>query len=94
MESIKVEDNGKKGRFVLLHDSKEAGEMTFVWDGENKIVIEHTYVGKEFGGKGYAKKLMKKAVSYARENEVKVVPVCSFVVSMFEKDESIQDVLA
>ncbi len=94
MEKIKVEDNGKKGRFVLLEDGKEAGEMTFVWDGENKIIIEHTNVEKEYGGKGYAKKLMKKAVSFARENEVKVVPVCSFVVSMFKKDEGIHDVLA
>lgn len=94
MEKIKVEDNGKKGRFVLLEDGKEAGEMTFVWDGENKIIVEHTIVEKEYGGKGYAKKLMDKAVHFARENEVKMVPVCSFVVSMFEKDEGIHDVLA
>ncbi|HLS12282.1 MAG TPA: GNAT family N-acetyltransferase [Flavobacteriaceae bacterium] len=94
MEKIKIEDNGKKGRFVLLEDGKEAGEMTFVWDGENSIIIEHTNVGKEYGGKGYAKQLMNKAVAFARENEVKIVPVCSFVKAMFEKDESIRDVLA
>lgn len=91
---IRVEDNGKKGRFVLLEDGKEAGEMTFVWDGENSIIVEHTNVGKEYGGKGYAKQLMNKAVAFARENEVKIVPVCSFVKAMFEKDESIRDVLA
>jgi len=94
MEKIKIEDNGKKGRFVLLEDGKEAGEMTFVWDGENSIIIEHTNVGKEYGGKGYAKQLMNKAVAFARKNEVKIVPVCSFVKAMFEKDESIRDVLA
>lgn len=94
MEKIKIEDNGKKGRFVLLEDGKEAGEMTFVWDGENSIIIEHTNVGKEYGGKGYAKQLMNKAVAFARKNEVKIVPVCSFVRAMFEKDESIRDVLA
>lgn len=94
MEKIKIEDNDKKGRFVLLEDGKEAGEMTFVWDGENSIIIEHTNVGKEYGGKGYAKQLMNKAVAFARENEVKIVPVCSFVRAMFEKDESIRDVLA
>lgn len=94
MEKIKIEDNDKKGRFVLLEDGKEAGEMTFVWDGENSIIIEHTNVGKEYGSKGYAKQLMNKAVAFARENEVKIVPVCSFVKAMFEKDESIRDVLA
>ena len=94
MKNITVEDNGKKGRFVLFEAGKEAGEMTFVWDGDDKIVVEHTYVGEEYGGKGYAKQLMKKAVAFARENEVKIVPVCSFVEAMFERDESIRDVLA
>jgi len=91
---IEVEDNGDEGRFVIFEEGKEAGEMTFVWDGEDKIVVEHTNVGKEFGGKGYAKDLMKKAVSFARENKVKIVPVCSFVQAMFEKDKNIHDVLA
>jgi len=91
---IEVEDNGDEGRFVIFEEGKEAGEMTFVWDGEDKIVVEHTNVGKEFGGKRYAKDLMKKAVSFARENKVKIVPVCSFVQAMFEKDKNIHDVLA
>lgn len=30
---IEREDNGKKGRFVIYEDDKEAGEMTFTWAG-------------------------------------------------------------
>lgn len=94
MVKIEVEDNGKKGRFILLEDGKEAGKMTFNRDGEDKIIIDHTLVDKEYGGKGYAKQLMNKAVAFARENEVKIVPECSFVEAMFEKDESIKDARA
>lgn len=94
MVKINVEDNGKTGGFVLLEDGKQAGKMTFNWDGDNKIIIDHTIVDKEYGGKGYAKQLMSKAVAFAREKEVKIVPECSFVEAMFEKDESIQDVRA
>lgn len=94
MVKIEVEDDGKRGRLVLLEDGKEAGKMTFDWDGDSKIIIDHTGVSKEYGGKGYAKKLMNKAVAFAREKDIKIVPVCSFVESMFEKDASLKDVLA
>lgn len=94
MVKIETEDNGKKGRFVLLEDGKEAGKMTFNWDGKSKIIIDHTLVDKEYGGKGYAKQLMSKAVAFAREKNVKIVPVCSFVEAMFEKDASLKDVRA
>lgn len=94
MINIEIEDNGKKGRFVLYEDAKEAGEMTFTWAGESKIIIDHTGVGEEHGGKGYAKKLMAKALEFIRERGIKVIPLCPFAKAMMDKDPSTHDVLA
>ncbi len=93
MIKIEREDNGVKGRFVLYYDGKEAGEMTFTWAGESKFIIDHTVVQEEFGGKGLARKLVEEGVAYAREKEVKIIPLCPYAKSRFERDKSIRDVL-
>lgn len=88
------EDDGKKGRFIVHQDSVEAGEMTFNWKGDSKIEIDHTEVKNKFRGKGHAKKLLAQAVEFAREKNVKIIPVCPFVKKELESDKSFQDVLA
>lgn len=78
MSKIEREDNGKKGRFVIYEDGEEAGEMTFTWGGENKFIIDHTGVEEKFGGKGFAKDLVIAGVSFARENSLKIIPLCPY----------------
>ena len=94
MIKIEREDNGRKGRYVLYEDEILAGEMTFTWAGETKFIIDHTSVDEKFGGKGYGKKLVMSAIAYARENEVKIIPLCPYAKSVFDRDDSIKDVLA
>lgn len=91
---IKREDNGKKGRFVIYSNDEFAGEMTFTWAGKDKFIIDHTGVEEKFGGKGYAKQLVMAGVEYARENNLKIIPLCPYAKSRFDRDQSIHDVLA
>lgn len=93
MTKIEREDNGKKGRFVIYHQDQYAGEMTYTWAGENMFIIDHTGVEEEFGGKGLAKELVMEGVKFARENKVKIMPLCPYAKARFDKDESIRDVL-
>jgi predicted GNAT family acetyltransferase len=92
MTKFTQEDNGKRGRFVLYDDEVFAGEITYAWSGEAKIIVDHTGVEKQFGGKGYGKLLVMKIVEFVREKNIKVVPVCPFAQKVFDRDESIQDV--
>ncbi|MDP4271345.1 MAG: GNAT family N-acetyltransferase [Bacteroidota bacterium] len=92
MVKIEQEENGKKGRFVIYEDDQFAGEITYVWADDSKIKIDHTRIGEAFGGKGYGKQLVMKAVEFAREKGIKIVPICPFVKATFERDESIRDV--
>ncbi|MES2830049.1 MAG: GNAT family N-acetyltransferase [Bacteroidota bacterium] len=90
---VKQNDNKHKGRFYIEIDGKVEGEMTYVWDGINKIVIDHTEVNESLKGKGAGKQLLHAAVTFARENELKIFPVCSFARSVFEKVPDYADVL-
>lgn len=92
MINIKQEDNKSKGRFVIYEDDIFAGEMTYTWAGDNKFIIDHTYIEVAFGGRGFGKKLVMKAVEFAREPEVKILPLCPFAKNVFDKNKDIQDV--
>ena len=93
MEIIR-KDSGHEGAFIAVDNGMEMGEMTYLWRGNNRIVIDHTGVDPEYEGQGIGKQLFHKAVAFARENDVKITPVCPFVVAMFRRMPETQDVLA
>ena len=70
-ELIGLELNGSKGYFYVSVDGKQEGKMTFVFAGNDKIIIDHTEVNPGNNGKGYGKKMVDKAVEYAREKNIK-----------------------
>jgi predicted GNAT family acetyltransferase/uncharacterized Fe-S cluster protein YjdI len=91
---IEREDNGRKGSFVIYVNDEFAGEMTYVWAGESRFIIDHTEVEGNFSGRGFGKQLVMKAVEYARNNELKILPLCPYAKKVFDQDGGIQDVRA
>lgn len=87
-------DDSKKGHFKALDNGSQAGIMTYVWAGEGKIIIDHTEADPQYKGQGVGMKMLNDAVAYARENGVKIIPLCPFAKKMFDKNEEIRDVLA
>jgi len=92
MEIQQVNDT-RRGYFEAVEDGKEAGKMTYTWAGDSKFIIDHTEVSEGFNGKGVGKKLVMAAVEYARTNNLKIIPLCPFAKSVFDKVEEIRDVL-
>lgn len=90
---IKQINDTRRGYFEALEDDKQAGKMTYTWAGDSKFIIDHTEVNAEFNGKGVGKKLVIAAVEYARANNLKIIPLCPFAKSVFDKVEEIHDVL-
>ncbi|MDW7691818.1 GNAT family N-acetyltransferase [Flammeovirgaceae bacterium SG7u.111] len=91
---IKIEENDSKGRaFVSNKEGKTLAEMTFSKAGEELIIIDHTEVADELRGKSVGKQLLNKLVEMARAKNIKIMPLCPFAKSVFDKDESIRDVL-
>jgi uncharacterized protein len=59
----------------------------------DRIVFLHTEVPADFEGKGVAGKLVRAALDFARANNLRVVPLCSFVASYIRKHPEYQDLL-
>ena len=93
MNEVQVKINDKKGSFFIEIDGKQEAEMTFVFAGEDKIIIDHTGVNPGNEGKGLGKQMVAQAVTYARENNIKIIPLCPFAKATFQKNEDLRDVL-
>ncbi len=70
-----------------------AGEMAYTWAGDSMLIIDHTDVNERFRGQGVGRKLLDELIAFVRERQVKVIPLCPFAKSVFDKDASIHDVL-
>lgn len=90
---IKLTLEETKGYFELYQDNESAAYLSFSIGGKDLIIIDHTDVKPQHKGKSFGKKLVYAAVDYARKNQIKIVPICPFASSVFQKEEEIRDVL-
>ena len=72
-----------EGLFIFGENGDELAKLTYRKEGE-KLFFESTVVSPELRGQGIAGKLFEAGVKYARENNYKIVPVCSYIVKKFE----------
>ena len=92
-EEVQLRINDNKGAFYIEVNGKPEAMMTFVFAGEDKIIIDHTEVNPGNEGKGFGKKMVNKAVEFAREKGIKILPLCPFAKSVFDKTSEFRDVL-
>ena len=92
-EDVQLRINENKGAFYIEVNEKQEAIMTFVFAGEDKIIIDHTEVNSGNEGKGFGKKMVNKAVEFAREKGIKILPLCPFAKSVFDKTPEFSDVL-
>jgi predicted GNAT family acetyltransferase len=80
---LQLSEDGK-GAFKLMDGDQEAGEMVVGVVGANMRVY-HTEVDREYEGQGLAKKLLEAMVLYARQQHLKVTPLCQYVHAQFKR---------
>jgi predicted GNAT family acetyltransferase len=90
---IKHQNTEKNGVFYVEELNNRLAEMTYVWSGPDKFIIDHTEVSEKLKGLGIGNKLVLAAVEYARKNNVKIMPLCPFAKKVFERNEAYKDVL-
>ncbi len=89
---ITVKHDKEKERFVTEVEGFEAYLLYNIKD--DKIDFYSTYTPPPLRGKGVAKKVVEYAFNYAKENNLKVIPTCSYVQSFVERYKEYQDLLA
>lgn len=91
---IQHQNSGTKGKVFIASDDRQLAMMEYHRGAENKIIIDHTEVDPSLKGQGVGKKLVDKMVEIAREEQVKIIPVCPFAKATMEKYRSdYEDVL-
>lgn len=93
MNEVQLRIDDKNGYFYIEVDGKVEAKMTFVFAGDDKIIIDHTEVNEGNNGKGYGKMMVAKAVEFARVKNIKIIPLCSFAKSVINKKPEFQDIL-
>ncbi|MBA3827987.1 MAG: N-acetyltransferase [Taibaiella sp.] len=91
---VKQRNDNKGGAFYMEADGKEIAQMHYVYAGEKRMIIDHTEVANEYEGKGLGRQLVKAGVEYARQKEMKIIPLCPYAKQIFEKTPEYADVLA
>lgn len=89
---IKHQLIGNKGSFYIEQDGARVADMEYSKAGEHRIIISHTEVAEVLKGKGAGKQLVAAAVEHARKNNLRIMPLCPFARSVFEKVPEFGDV--
>lgn len=93
MEFEFAELENEEFAFRNMKDEEVLAEITWTLLGD-VMAVEHTFVSPELRGQGVAKKLLDRAADYARENHYKIEPICSYVVTAFERYDEYDDLKA
>jgi len=85
MESTKVIFTGKaRGEVQLFINDIKGGKMDIAVT-DKRLTVFHTEVSPEFKGRGFAKLLLDQLVSYAKEKDLKIIPLCPYVNLQFRR---------
>lgn len=90
---ILQQQHGVKGMFYVGDASEPKAAMVYRTDAHDNIIIEHTEVSDELRGKNVGYQMVNTAVEYARQHNVKILPLCPFAKSVFDKKPELEDVL-
>ena len=77
--------------FIRLPNNKKA----YLAYRTNNDVLEliETYTPPEYRGKGIAGLMIREAIKFAKENKLKIRPICSYAIYYFKKYQDLRDVL-
>jgi predicted GNAT family acetyltransferase len=91
---IKHYDEITKGAFYLEVDGNRLASMTYSKAGDQKIIIDHTFVDDSLKGQGIGYRLIEAVVDFARVNGLKIIPLCPFANAVFQKRNEYSDVMS
>ncbi len=90
-----IKDGSKLELAMYLDDEQtKVGYILAEIETSNIISANSTVVNEEFKGQKIAGKLVEQLIDFARKNNYKIKPVCSYIQHYFSKnEESLKDII-
>jgi len=87
----KVIHEKENERFVIYVDGNEVYVEYKMRN--NEMDLNHTYTDPALRGKGMAAHVVRAALEFAKINNLKVIPTCSYVQSFIEKNKEYKELV-
>lgn len=85
--TITHQGGGHSGRYMAeVAGAQDTGHLDWESAGEGVRVATHTIVPRPIGGRGVAAELVKALVADAKEQGFRIVPQCSYVARLFDRN--------
>ena len=84
LDTLKITHNPENHAFEVWIDG-QLSKLDYIQDAKN-FVITHVGVYPEQRGQGVAGKIVEAALQYARENSLRVVPMCSYAAAYIRRN--------
>ena len=88
-KDLNIVNNPEQKRFEVEIDGQLA-MVQYIHAGSN-IVFTHTEVPVELEGQGIAGAMAKVALDFARDNDLKVQPLCPFIKAYMQRHKEYHD---
>ena len=83
--TIEREELNGANEFVLRIDGEKFGFLEFTRPEVGVMRIEYVEDSPELRGTGLGQQLVEKAVAFAKDTKLKVVPICSYARAVIER---------
>lgn len=84
IEKLEVIHNTAENRFETWIEG-QLSKLDYILDGDT-IVMTHVGVYPEYRGRGVAGKLTQVALEYAKENSLRVIPMCPYIATYIHRN--------
>jgi uncharacterized protein len=84
LEDLQIVHNPTENRFEVFIDG-QLSKLDYIEDG-NTIIMTHVGVHPQHRGSGVAGKITQVALEYAKEKNLRVMPMCSYVAAYIRRN--------
>jgi predicted GNAT family acetyltransferase len=83
LDEVQIIHNPGQNRFETTVQGHPA-KLDYIRDGKN-FVITHVGVHPELRGQGLAGHIVEASLAYAKENDLRVIPMCSYAAAYIRR---------
>jgi predicted GNAT family acetyltransferase len=87
--TIEREELNGVHEFVLRIDGEKCGFLEFTRPEVGLMRIEYVEVSPDCRGTGLGRQLVQKAVAFATEAKLRVMPICSYARAVIQRDPAL-----